>query len=92
MTRVSILSTTEYNPALLDSAVEQHIRLLGLDRLLRPGLRVTLKPNLLLRRSPEEATTTHPELVAAVVRALKRRGAGQDGGVSAVLRRTKKLE
>ncbi len=74
MNRVSILSTTEYNPALLDSAVEQHIRLLGLDRLLRPGLRVTLKPNLLLRRSPEEATTTHPELVAAVVRALKRRG------------------
>jgi len=74
LNKVSIISTDDYIPHLLDSAVESHFQLLGLDSFLRPGLRVTLKPNLLMKRTPEEATTTHPEVVAAVVRALKKRG------------------
>lgn len=74
MNKVSILAVPEYLPELLDAAVEEHFKLLELDALLRVGMRVTLKPNLLMKRTPEEATTTHPELVAAVARALKRRG------------------
>lgn len=74
MDKVSIITTEDYSPYLLDSAVESHFQLLGLDSFLHPGLRVTLKPNLLMKRTPAEATTTHPEVVAAVVRALKKRG------------------
>ncbi|MDX9868898.1 MAG: DUF362 domain-containing protein, partial [Kiritimatiellia bacterium] len=39
------------------------------------GKRVLLKPNLLTDRSPEQAVTTHPELVRQVLRALKPTGA-----------------
>lgn len=39
------------------------------------GTRVFLKLNLLMKRSPDHAVTTHPALVEAVVRILKRRGA-----------------
>ncbi|MEG1428983.1 MAG: DUF362 domain-containing protein [Hydrogenoanaerobacterium sp.] len=74
MNKVSILATDDYTPALLDASVERHFELLGLDSFLRAGMSVTLKPNLLMKRTPPEATTTHPEVVAAVVRALKRRG------------------
>lgn len=74
MNRVSILAAGDYIPQLLDEAVENHFKLLELDKLVRAGMRVVLKPNLLMKRAPEEATTTHPALVAAVARALKRRG------------------
>lgn len=37
--------------------------------------RVLVKPNLLTDRLPEQAVTTHPELLRAVVRLLKRAGA-----------------
>ena len=63
-----------YEPDAAAEAVEALFALLGLDRLVRPGMKVTLKPNLLMKRRPEEATTTHPAIVRAVIRALKKRG------------------
>lgn len=39
------------------------------------GRRVLLKPNCLAGLPPERGVTTHPSLVAALVRALRRRGA-----------------
>lgn len=38
----------------------------GMARFVRPGERVFLKANLLMRRRPELATTTHPSIVQAV--------------------------
>lgn len=72
--QVSLLAAASYAPELLDAVVEEHFGLLRLDALLRPGMHVLLKPNLLMMRAPDTATTTHPELAAAVARALKRRG------------------
>lgn len=74
MNQVSLLAAENYTPYLLDHTIEEHFRLLALDELFHAGMRVTLKPNLLMKRTPDEATTTHPEMVAAVARALKRRG------------------
>lgn len=45
----------------------------GAEKLSRET-KVTIKPNLLMARSPEQATTTHPAVVAAVAAALRRRG------------------
>jgi len=42
---------------------------------IKPGQKVLLKPNLLSARSPERAVTTHPAVVAAVARWVKRLGA-----------------
>jgi uncharacterized protein (DUF362 family)/Pyruvate/2-oxoacid:ferredoxin oxidoreductase delta subunit len=39
------------------------------------GKQVLVKPNLLTDRKPEQAVTTHPEVVRAVIRWLKQRGA-----------------
>ncbi len=39
------------------------------------GKRVLLKPNLLMRRRPEEATTTHPAIIRAAAEAVRQRGA-----------------
>lgn len=71
---VSIQHTPSYDPAVMERAVEAHFELLGLDDLLRPGMKVTIKPNLLLKRRPEEGTTTHPLLVAAIIRRLQKAG------------------
>jgi uncharacterized protein (DUF362 family)/ferredoxin len=49
----------------------------ALERFAPPlaGRRVLLKPNCLAGEPPERGVTTHPSLVAALVRALRRRGA-----------------
>ncbi len=46
----------------------------GLGAFVRPGQRVLLKPNLLMDATPEQAVTTHPEIVRAVLRAVRAAG------------------
>ena len=62
------------------SALEPALaRLLGESALLGPqavaGRRVLVKPNLLTDRTPDQAVTTHPELLRLVIRHLKSAGA-----------------
>ena len=73
--KVCVLGCREYKAELLDEVMEKHFALLGLDDILNSGMKVLIKPNLVMRRRPGEATTTHPEFVAALVRALRKRGA-----------------
>ncbi len=47
----------------------------GWSALVKPGQKVLVKPNLLSDATPEQAITTHPELVRHVVRGLKAAGA-----------------
>ena len=46
----------------------------GMAAVVKPGQTVLLKPNLLSPRPPEQAVTTHPALVAALVRACRQAG------------------
>jgi len=46
----------------------------GMQRFVAPGQRVFLKVNLLMKKSPEEAVTTHPAVVEAVVRLVQEAG------------------
>ena len=46
----------------------------GIGRYVSPGQRVLLKPNLLSAAEPEAAITTHPAVVRAVARLVKRAG------------------
>jgi len=73
---VALVATPDYSPANLDAslaALLQHLG--GLERYIRPGQRVLIKPNLLSGKPPEKAVTTHPELVRAVIEAVQRAGA-----------------
>ncbi len=74
--RVCVSACDTYDIGRLDSIIEEQCQILGLSDYISEGCSVVIKPNLVIRRKPEEATTTHPEIVAAVIRAVKRRGAG----------------
>ncbi|MDR3643914.1 MAG: DUF362 domain-containing protein [Clostridia bacterium] len=75
MDRVSVLGCAEYRRELLDEVIERHFAALDAGgTLIRPGAKVMVKPNLIMRRRPEDSSTTHPEFLAAVIRAVQRRG------------------
>lgn len=46
----------------------------GLDQFIKPGQKVLLKVNLLMKKPPEAAVTTHPALVEAVTRQIQKLG------------------
>lgn len=56
----------DYDAIELQNRLQELISTLGGERLIRPGDRVLLKPNLIAPRSPATAVCTHP----AVIRAL----------------------
>lgn len=46
----------------------------GIGRFVAPGDRVLIKVNLLMKRTPDRATTTHPAVARAIVRAVQQAG------------------
>lgn len=71
-TKVSIVRCESYNRALVEQRVEQAVGLIGgITNFIKPKTRVLVKPNLLMAKEPEFGITTHPEVVAAVIRLLK---------------------
>lgn len=73
MNEVIIKNTSSYEQAGVDEAVELIFKSSGMDKLLKPSSRVVVKLNLLMKAAPEEAVTTHPAVVQAVITALKKR-------------------
>ena len=74
MSTVSVLKTPDYSPEVMAKTVERHFAALGIEKDLKGGMKVVIKPNLLAARAPETATTTNPELVRAVINWLRARG------------------
>ena len=71
---VSVLHTESYDLSLMRERVKKHFALLSLPARLSPEMKVLIKPNLLMRRRPEEGTTTHPSLIEAIVLELQECG------------------
>lgn len=72
---VSALCCGQYDQKLLDEQIEQHFKNLEQSGpIVKEGDRVAIKPNLLMRRRPEEFTTTHPAFIAAIIKAVQKRG------------------
>ena len=74
MPAVSVLKTPSYDPSVLARAVDSHFAFLNLDSLIEPSMKIVIQPNLIMRRAPEEGVTTHPALVAAIVKKLRSLG------------------
>lgn len=72
--KVSILKTSDYSEPAIQRAVDAHFSLLGADSAISGGMKVLIKPNLVMKRDPESATTTHPAFVRAVIRHLQELG------------------
>ena len=75
MSRVSISPCASYDPVEIEAALSAALSPLGgMAAFVSPGKRVLLKVNLLSRALPERAVTTHPEVVRAVIRAVRQCG------------------
>lgn len=46
----------------------------GLEKFIKPGMRVAIKPNLLTAKHPDDAATTHPSVVKAVASMVQKAG------------------
>ena len=72
---VSLARCASYAPDALQAGLEQVLAPLGgLERFVRSGQSVLIKPNLLTDRPPEQAVTTHPVVVQAIIRLVKASG------------------
>jgi len=70
--QVSIVKCNSYERGQVEKSVGAALDLLGgIKKFIKPGSKVLLKPNLLLAAEPEKGVTTHPEIVRAIVVALK---------------------
>src|SRR5271157_2222119 len=55
----------------VSAAVNQALDLIDAKKLMREGMTIVLKANLLAVKPPEKAVCTHPEVVRAVIQWLK---------------------
>lgn len=67
MEKVALIGCENYDLEEIINKLKISIEALGgFDRFLKPGQTVLLKVNLLMKRKPQEATTTHPTFVKAL--------------------------
>jgi uncharacterized protein (DUF362 family)/Pyruvate/2-oxoacid:ferredoxin oxidoreductase delta subunit len=100
--KVSIIGCDDYTLDSVRSAVRKSLSYLGgLDKFVKKGRTVLVKPNLLSAKDPSRAITTHPALVQTVVEEVKSLGAtpiigdspgGVERGVKRVWENTKMAE
>ena len=75
MDKVALVRCADYDREAVGQAVERVFSLCGgAERFVKPGMRVLIKLNLLMKRTPDRATTTHPEVARAVARAVQNAG------------------
>ena len=66
--KVSIIRCESYDQLKVDKSVRQSIEELGIiESIVKKGSKVLLKVNLLSARKPEDAVTTHPAIVSALI-------------------------
>ncbi len=75
MPEVSLVKCESYEAEFIRQALERGIEPLGgWSKFLKPGQKVLLKVNLIGPVPPQQAATTHPELVRALIRICRAQG------------------
>lgn len=75
MSRVAVFKCNKYDVDVIEKRIIEGIDILGgVDRYIKSGMNVLLKCNLLSKKHPEEAVTTHPAVVEAVARIVQKAG------------------
>ena len=64
----------EYNEELIYPAICKSMEALHIAADLRPEMKIVIKPNLVMAKSPDFPATTHPLVVKAVIRWLREQG------------------
>ena len=80
---VSLEKCESYEYSKVKSAVEKSFENLGgIEKFIKKGENVLLKSNLVMRKLPEEAATTHPAVIQALAETLIKYGANVEIGDS----------
>ncbi|HTY08060.1 MAG TPA: DUF362 domain-containing protein, partial [Candidatus Edwardsbacteria bacterium] len=75
MTKVSLATCESYDVAAVQAAIVKALEPLGgMGAFVKQDKKVLLKPNLLQASKPEEAITTHPAMVEAVINLVRQAG------------------
>lgn len=95
MTKVAAVKSDSYDPHIVQQAITDLLAHLGgMSQFIQPGDRVLVKPNMLEAVEKGLCVTTHPELVRAVIREVKKVGAipvvGDSPGTSGTLKAAEK--
>lgn len=70
---VSIVKCDKYEQ--VQRAVDEALELIGgIEKFVKKGDKVVIKPNLVSKKNPDEAVTTHPDFLHAVIVAVERAG------------------
>jgi len=73
---VSLSGCKSYSQKEVDKAVREALNLIGgIKKFVKKGDKVLLKPNLLFGKDPKYAVTTHPAVLKAVIKQVKKVGA-----------------
>lgn len=72
---VAIASLSEYDSPELEAALDSALGSIGAWELIKPGMHVVIKANLVSAMKPSEAGTTHPKLLYALAKRLIECGA-----------------
>lgn len=64
----------EYNEDLIYPAICKSMEALNIAADLRPEMKIVIKPNMVMAKSPDFPATTHPLVVKAVIRWLNAHG------------------
>ena len=75
MSEVSIVRCDDYGEDNVRNAMTEAIEAVGGLDMIKPGMRVGIKVNLVAGAKPDKAVTTHPMMVCQLVRMLKDKGA-----------------
>ncbi|MDO4459971.1 MAG: DUF362 domain-containing protein [Clostridia bacterium] len=73
--QVFIDKCDSYDSDILLALFRERFAQLKMNEKIRPGMTVVIKPNLIMKSSPDAAAITHPEVTAAVGRVVKELGA-----------------
>ena len=71
----TLKNVKEYKEELIRPAIREMLNALDISKDLKPGMKVVIKPNLVMAKKPEAApVTTHPLVVKAVAEWLQEQG------------------
>lgn len=72
---IAVQHCSSYEHQEVATSVQALINFLGgIAKFIKPGQNVAIKPNLIAKKKPEDAATTHPTLVEAVVKLVQQAG------------------
>ena len=72
--QVALRACDSYDEARLIEIMEEQMDVFGYDRAFFEGKKVVVKPNLVMKKSPDAAATTNPAVLSALLTVLASRG------------------